>query len=118
MSCRAANFLDLGGGASKDQVAAAFRILCSDKKVKAILINIFGGIMSCKTIANGIVHAMKELNLKNPPPVVCRLEGSEVNEGKAILAESGLPIESASDLDDAAKKAVKAVQALQKKGTQ
>jgi len=106
-----ANFLDVGGGATKEQVAAAFRIISADPKVKAILVNIFGGIMSCKTIAEGVVFAIRELNQASPIPVICRLEGSQVEEGKAILKESGLDIQPADDLDDAAKKAVAAAAA-------
>ena len=99
-----ANFLDVGGGASKEKVTAAFKIILADPAVKGILVNIFGGIMKCDIIANGIVAAAKEVNLQ--VPLVVRLEGTNVAEGKAILAGSGLPIVSANDLGDAAKKIV------------
>ncbi|HEY5239456.1 MAG TPA: ADP-forming succinate--CoA ligase subunit beta [Rhizomicrobium sp.] len=102
-----ANFLDVGGGASKEKVTAAFKIIVSDPNVKGILVNIFGGIMKCDIIAEGIVAAAKELSLK--VPLVVRLEGTNVELGKKILAESGLPIVSGSDLADAAQKIVKAV---------
>jgi len=104
-----ANFLDVGGGASKEKVTAAFKIIVSDPNVKGILVNIFGGIMKCDIIADGIVAAAKELSLK--VPLVVRLEGTNVELGKKILAESGLPIVSGSDLSDAAQKIVKAVKA-------
>lgn len=99
-----ANFLDVGGGATTEQVKEAFRILTQDAEVKAILVNIFGGIMRCDTIANGIIEAAKTLELKIP--LVVRLEGTNVEAGKDILSKSGLKILSADDLDDAAKKAV------------
>ena len=99
-----ANFLDVGGGASKEKVTAAFKIILSDPAVKGILVNIFGGIMKCDIIADGIVAAAKEVNLS--VPLVVRLEGTNVDKGKAILANSGLPIVSADDLGDAAKKIV------------
>lgn len=99
-----ANFLDVGGGATEEQVTAAFKILLSDPKVKAILVNIFGGIMQCDIIAKGIINAAKALKLYIP--LVVRLEGTNVEEGRRLLAESGLPITSASDLDDAAKQIV------------
>ncbi len=102
-----ANFLDVGGGATKEQVASAFKIIVSDPNVKAILVNIFGGIMRCDVIADGIVAAAKELNLE--VPVVVRLEGTNVDQGKAILDQSGLKITSADDLSDAAAKAVAAI---------
>jgi succinyl-CoA synthetase beta subunit len=102
-----ANFLDVGGGASKEKVTAAFKIIVSDPNVKGILVNIFGGIMKCDIIAEGIIAAAKEVSLK--VPLVVRLEGTNVELGKKILAESGLPIVSASDLADAAQKIVKAV---------
>jgi succinyl-CoA synthetase beta subunit len=102
-----ANFLDVGGGATKEQVAAAFKIIVSDPNVQAILVNIFGGIMRCDVIAEGIVAAARELDLK--VPVVVRLEGTNVEKGKAILDESGLAITSADDLSDAAAKAVAAI---------
>ena len=99
-----ANFLDVGGGASKEKVAAAFKIILSDPAVKGILVNIFGGIMKCDIIADGIVAAAREVNIS--VPLVVRLEGTNVAEGKAILAHSGLPIVSADDLGDAARKIV------------
>jgi succinyl-CoA synthetase beta subunit len=102
-----ANFLDVGGGASKDQVAAAFKIILSDPNVQGILVNIFGGIMDCNVIANGIIAAAKETGLSIP--LVVRLEGNNVEEGKKTLAQSGLTITSASDLADAAQKIVAAV---------
>jgi len=103
-----ANFLDVGGGANKEKVTAAFKIILSDPAVKGILVNIFGGIMRCDIIADGIVAAAKEVNLS--VPLVVRLEGTNVEEGKKILAESGLPIVAANDLGDAAKKIVAQVQ--------
>jgi succinyl-CoA synthetase beta subunit len=99
-----ANFLDVGGGASKEKVTAAFKIILSDPSVKGILVNIFGGIMRCDIIADGIIAAAKEVNLS--VPLVVRLEGTNVDEGKRILAESGLPIVAANDLGDAARKIV------------
>jgi succinyl-CoA synthetase beta subunit len=102
-----ANFLDVGGGASKEKVTAAFKIIVSDPNVKGILVNIFGGIMKCDIIAEGIVAAAREISLS--VPLVVRLEGTNVELGKKILAESGLPIVSGSDLADAAQKIVKAV---------
>ena len=99
-----ANFLDVGGGASKEKVTAAFKIILADPAVKGILVNIFGGIMKCDTIAEGIVAAAKEVNLS--VPLVVRLEGTNVEQGKAILAGSGLAIVTADDLGDAAKKIV------------
>ena len=102
-----ANFLDVGGGATKERVTAAFKIILSDKNVKGILVNIFGGIMRCDVIAEGVVAAAREVKLR--VPLVVRLEGTNVQLGKKILAESGLPIISADDLGDAAKKIVKAV---------
>ena len=101
-----ANFLDVGGGATKETVQKAFSIILQDKNVKAILVNIFGGIMKCDIIANGVVDAAKELQLK--VPLVVRLEGTNVALGKKILAESGLKITPAGDLADAAQKAVAA----------
>jgi succinyl-CoA synthetase beta subunit len=103
-----ANFLDVGGGASKEKVTAAFKIITADPNVKGILVNIFGGIMRCDTIAEGVVAAVKEVGLK--VPLVVRLEGTNVEQGKAILEESGLDVSTADDLDDAAQKIVKAVQ--------
>ncbi len=102
-----ANFLDVGGGASKEKVTAAFKIIISDPNVKGILVNIFGGIMKCDIIAEGIIAAAKEVSLN--VPLVVRLEGTNVELGKKILAESGLPIVSGDDLADAAQKIVKAV---------
>jgi succinyl-CoA synthetase beta subunit len=99
-----ANFLDVGGGANKEKVTAAFKIILSDPAVKGILVNIFGGIMRCDIIADGIVAAAKEVDLK--VPLVVRLEGTNVEEGKRILAESGLAIVPANDLGDAARKIV------------
>ena len=99
-----ANFLDVGGGASKEKVTAAFKIILADPAVKGILVNIFGGIMKCDIIADGIVAAAREVDLK--VPLVVRLEGTNVAEGKAILAGSGLPIITADDLGDAARKIV------------
>jgi succinyl-CoA synthetase beta subunit len=99
-----ANFLDVGGGASKEKVTAAFKIILSDPAVKGILVNIFGGIMKCDIIADGIVAAAKDVNLS--VPLVVRLEGTNVEEGKAILANSGLAIVPANDLGDAARKIV------------
>ncbi|KAL8146940.1 succinate--CoA ligase [ADP-forming] subunit beta, mitochondrial [Apium graveolens] len=101
-----ANFLDVGGNASENQVVEAFKILTADDKVKAILVNIFGGIMKCDVIASGIVNAAKQVSLK--VPVVVRLEGTNVDQGKRILKESGMTLITAEDLDDAAEKAVKA----------
>ncbi len=103
-----ANFLDVGGGASKDKVAAAFRLLLSDPHVEAVLVNIFGGIMRCDVIAEGIVAAAREVNLN--VPLVVRLEGTNVELGKKILQQSGLAIIPASDLADAAAKVVQAVE--------
>jgi succinyl-CoA synthetase beta subunit len=102
-----ANFLDVGGSASKEKVAAAFKIITSDPKVKGILINIFGGIMKCDVIASGVVDAVREVGLR--VPLVVRLEGTNVVQGKDILAKSNLNVTAADDLDDAAQKIVKAV---------
>ena len=102
-----ANFCDVGGGASKEKVTAAFKIILSDPAVKGILVNIFGGIMRCDIIAEGIIAAAKEVDLK--VPLVVRLEGTNVEEGKRILADSGLAIVPANDLGDAARKIVAAV---------
>jgi len=102
-----ANFLDVGGGASKEKVSAAFKIILSDKNVKAILINIFGGIMRCDVLAQGVVDAAKEIGIN--VPLVVRLAGTKFEEGKKILDNSGLKLISADDLDDAAKKIVEAV---------
>ena len=105
-----ANFLDVGGGANKEKVTAAFKIILKDPAVKGILVNIFGGIMKCDIIAEGIVAAAKEVNLS--VPLVVRLEGTNVQQGKDILANSGLPIVPANDLGDAAKKIVAEVRAV------
>ena len=102
-----ANFLDVGGGATKEQVCAAFKLILSDKKVKGILINIFGGIMQCDVLAQGVVEAAKEINIK--VPLVVRLAGTNFEKGKEILDKSELKILSASDLNDAAKKIVNAI---------
>ena len=102
-----ANFLDVGGGASKEKVSAAFKIILSDKNVKGILINIFGGIMRCDVLAQGVVDAAKEINIS--VPLVVRLAGTNFKEGKRILDNSGLKLISAENLDDAAKKIVKAI---------
>ncbi len=102
-----ANFLDVGGGASKEKVAEAFKLILSDKNVKGILINIFGGIMRCDVLAQGVVDAAKEINLS--VPLVVRLAGTNFKEGKEILDKSNLKILSASDLNDAAKKIVEAI---------
>ena len=102
-----ANFLDVGGGASKEKVAAAFKLILSDKNVKGILINIFGGIMRCDILAQGVVDAAKEINLS--VPLVVRLAGTNFKEGKEILDKSNLKILSASDLNDAAKKIVEVI---------
>jgi len=102
-----ANFLDVGGSVQEGQVREAFRIISEDKQVKAILVNVFGGIVDCATIANGIVKACQSINLEIP--LVVRLEGTNVDNAKQILKDSGLPIQSAVDLDDAAKKATAAL---------
>jgi len=102
-----ANFLDVGGGASKEKVSAAFKLILSDKNVKGILINIFGGIMRCDVLAQGVVDAAKEINLS--VPLVVRLAGTNYKQGKEILEKSDLKILSASDLNDAAKKIVEAI---------
>jgi len=104
-----ANFLDVGGGASKEKVTAAFKIITSDPSVKGILVNIFGGIMRCDIIAEGVIAAVKEVGLK--VPLVVRLEGTNVQQGKDILNSSGLAVIAANDLADAADKIVKAVRA-------
>jgi succinyl-CoA synthetase beta subunit len=102
-----ANFLDVGGGATKEKVTEAFKIILSDPNVKGILVNIFGGIMRCDIIAEGIIAAAREMRLA--VPLVVRLEGTNVELGKKILAESGLAIIAADDLADAAKKIVEQV---------
>jgi succinyl-CoA synthetase beta subunit len=101
-----ANFLDVGGGATPEQVTEAFKILVSDKSVKGILVNIFGGIMKCDVIANGILTAVKQVNVS--VPLVVRLEGTNVELGKKILKESGLAIIPADSMADAAQKIVQA----------
>jgi succinyl-CoA synthetase beta subunit len=109
-----ANFLDVGGGASAEKVTEAFKIMLKNPHVKAIMVNIFGGIMKCDVIAEGIVTAARQVNLT--VPLVVRLEGTNVDLGKKILADSGLPIISGNNMDDAAAKVVKAVQAAAKAG--
>ena len=104
-----ANFLDVGGGATREKVTAAFKIITADPKVKGILVNIFGGIMKCDVIAEGVIAAVREVGLQ--VPLVVRLEGTNVELGKDIIAKSGLNVIPADDLDDAAQKIVKAVQA-------
>ena len=103
-----ANFLDVGGGATAETVAKAFKIILADSNVKAILVNIFGGIMRCDIIAEGIINAVKEVGIQIP--VVVRLEGTNVELGRKMLQESGLSIISAAGLTDAAQRAVHAVQ--------
>ena len=105
-----ANFLDVGGGASKEKVTAAFKIITADPKVKGILINIFGGIMRCDVIAEGIIEAVREVKIG--VPLVVRLEGTNVDLGKEIIAKSNLNVTSEDDLDDAAQKIVKAVKEI------
>ena len=102
-----ANFLDVGGGATKEKVSAAFNLILADKNVKGILINIFGGIMRCDVLAQGVVEAAKQINLS--VPLVVRLAGTNFQEGKEILDNSGLELISAENLDDAAKKIVEAI---------
>ena len=102
-----ANFLNVGGGASTQKVAAAFRILLSDSRVKAVLINIFGGIMQCDVLAQGVVEAAREVKLS--VPLVVRMEGTNVDKGKAILKESGIAVIAASDMADAARRVVSAI---------
>jgi len=103
----AANFLDVGGGANKEQVTNAFKILLSDKNVKGLLVNIFGGIMKCDTIAEGVIAAAKETSLSLP--LVVRLEGTNVELGRKLLDEAGLNLQTASSLDEAAEMIVKAI---------
>jgi succinyl-CoA synthetase beta subunit len=105
-----ANFLDVGGGATTEKVTEAFKIILADKNVKAVLVNIFGGIMKCDIIANGVVEAAKQIKLALP--VVVRLEGTNVDLGRKILAESGLNIESGTDMSDAARRVVRAAKAV------
>jgi succinyl-CoA synthetase beta subunit len=102
-----ANFCDVGGGANKEKVTAAFKIIMKDPKVKGILVNIFGGIMKCDVIAEGVLAAVRETSLS--VPLVVRLEGTNVEKGKKIIADSGLNVIPANDLDDAAQKIVAAV---------
>ncbi|MGX2041926.1 ADP-forming succinate--CoA ligase subunit beta [Methylocaldum sp. MU1018] len=103
-----ANFLDVGGGTTAEKVAEAFKLILSDAKVKAVLVNIFGGIVRCNLIAEGIISAVKEVHVQ--VPVIVRLEGTNAEEGRRLLEQSGLALITASDLDDAAKKAVEAAQ--------
>jgi len=105
-----ANFLDVGGGASAEKVTEAFKIMLKNPKLQAILINIFGGIMKCDVIAEGVVIAARQVSLK--VPLVVRLEGTNVDLGKKILADSGLPIISAIDMADAAEKVVSAAKGV------
>ena len=105
-----ANFLDVGGGATADKVTAAFKIMLSNRKVKAILVNIFGGIMKCDTIANGVVSAAREVKLSLP--LVVRMKGTNEELGKKILRDSGLPIISAGNMGEAAEKVVAAVKGM------
>lgn len=102
-----ANFLDVGGNVKEDQVLKAFEILLADKNVKAILVNVFGGIVNCAIIAHGIVNAFKKINLQIP--LIVRLAGTNATEAKRILNESGLPIKPASNLDEAASLAVASI---------
>jgi succinyl-CoA synthetase beta subunit len=104
-----ANFLDVGGGTTAAKVAEAFKLILADKKVKAVLVNIFGGIVRCDLIAEGVINAVKEVHVA--VPVIVRLEGTNAEAGRTMLDESGLAIIAASDLDDAAKKAVEAARA-------
>jgi succinyl-CoA synthetase beta subunit len=109
-----ANFLDVGGGATKEKVTEAFKILLSDAQVKGVLVNIFGGIMKCDVIAEGVIAAVQQVKLG--VPLVVRLEGTNVDKGRALLEKSGLPLQTASDLDDAAKKITAAVRGITAKG--
>ncbi len=109
-----ANFLDVGGGATKEKVTEAFKLLLSDKKVQGVLVNIFGGIMKCDVLAEGVIAAVQQVKLG--VPLVVRLEGTNVEKGRALLEKSGLPIITASDLDDAAKKICAAVRGAPSKG--
>ena len=106
MGAQPANFLDVGGGASEEQVASAFRIMLADPKVKRVLVNIFGGILRCDIAANGIVNAVKEKGID--VPLVIRMRGTNADEGKRILADSWLSVTVADDLQEAARKAVEA----------
>lgn len=103
-----ANFLDVGGGAKEEQVLKAFQIITSDKSVKAILVNVFGGIVNCATIANGIIKATQSLG-KLSVPLIVRLEGNNVDAAKKLLSDSGLNIQTAEDLESAAMMAVSAI---------
>ena len=103
-----ANFLDVGGGAKEEQVLKAFQIITSDKNVKAILVNVFGGIVNCAIIANGIIEATKSLG-KFSLPLIVRLEGNNVDAAKKLLKDSGLNIQTADDLDNAAKLAISSI---------
>lgn len=100
-----ANFLDVGGGASREKVAAGFRIILSDPNVKAVLVNIFGGIMNCETLAEGIIYAARELDIK--VPIIIRMEGTNVEKGRKLLEETSITLHSAKDLNEAAKEAVR-----------
>ena len=104
--------MDVGGGATAERVTAAFKIILSDENVEGILVNIFGGIMKCDVIAQGVIAAAKEVDLS--VPLVVRLEGTNVEKGKELMANSGLPIISADDLEDAAKKVVEATEQAKK----
>lgn len=102
-----ANFLDVGGGVKEDQVKAAFKIITSDDNVKAVLVNVFGGIVNCATIANGIIAALKTMTLKIP--LIVRLEGTNAIEARKIISSSGMNIITADNLDEAAKKTVNSI---------
>jgi succinyl-CoA synthetase beta subunit len=104
-----ANFLDVGGGTTADRVAEAFKLILADHGIKAVLVNIFGGIVRCDLIAEGVIAAVQQVHVK--VPVIVRLEGTNAEAGRAMLAQSGLAIISAADLDEAAKKAVEAAAA-------
>jgi succinyl-CoA synthetase beta subunit len=106
-----ANFLDVGGGANAEQVKNAFRILLTDKNVKAVLINIFGGILRCDVLAQGVIAAVKELGVR--VPIVIRMEGTNVEEGKRLLRESGMNFTTADAMDDAANKVVQLAKSAQ-----
>jgi len=112
---RPANFLDVGGGANKEQVTNAFKIILADKNVKGVLVNIFGGIMKCDTIAEGVIAAAREVHLA--VPLVVRLEGTNVEIGRRLLQDSDVQLETASSLDEAAEKVVALVKAGSKKGS-
>src|SRR5438309_8590672 len=106
-----ANFLDVGGGANADQIRNAFKILMSDRKVRAVLINIFGGILRCDVLAQGVITAVKELGVR--VPIVIRMEGTNVDEGKRLLRESGMNFTTADAMDDAANKVVQLAKSAQ-----